>query len=169
MAPLSSRKKDILYLTFFLIHIPIVFIVDIYPLYPTHIVPSFMTQLRTWYIATYRDQFFVSPPAWFTLYAWMELLYHVPLSVWAVGALVRDDALVPLHLLGYAMQTAITTATCVADFLSWKGHSAAEKVELGKLYVPYLALSVFMGLDMFGRLKKRLGGRIVEGRLKKGN
>lgn len=67
------------------------------------------------------------------------------------------------------MQTAITTATCVADFLSWNGHSAAEKVELGKLYVPYLALSVFMGLDMFGRLKKRLGGRIVEGRLKKGN
>ena len=38
------------------------------------------------------------------------------------------------------MQTAITTATCIADYLSWSGFSNAEKLELGKLYVPYLAL-----------------------------
>lgn len=48
-----------------------------------------MTSLREWYITTYRDQFFINTPAWFTMYMWMELLYHVPLSVWAVGALIR--------------------------------------------------------------------------------
>lgn len=36
------------------------------------------------------------------------------------------------------MQTAVTTATCIADYLSWSGFSNAEKIELGKLYVPYL-------------------------------
>ncbi|KAI5366394.1 Putative sigma intracellular receptor 2, EXPERA domain-containing protein [Septoria linicola] len=169
MAPITSRKKDILYLIFFLIHIPIVFLVDIYPLYPASIAPQFMTTLRTWYITTYRDQFFVSPPAWFSLYTWMELIYHVPVSIWAVGGLLRDDPKVPLHLLVYAIQTAVTTATCIADYLSWSGHSTAEKIELGKLYVPYLALSVFMGLDMYGRLGKRLGARIVDGRVKKGS
>ncbi|KAL9527788.1 Sigma intracellular receptor [Sphaerulina musiva] len=170
MAPLLSRKKDLIYLVFFTIHIPIVFLVDIYPLYPPSLIPTFMTSLRTWYIATYRDANFVSPPAWFMLYSWLELFYHAPLSIWAIGALLRDDPRVPGHLLAYAMQTAVTTATCIADFLSWEDLSGKEKVELGKLYVPYLAVSVFMGLDMLGRLNARLSsGRLVDGRLKKGN
>lgn len=103
-----------------------------------------MGQLRLWYIATYRDQFFIEPPAWFTMYLWMELLYHVPLCVWAIPALLRDDALVPVHLLVYAIQTALTTATCISDYLSWEGVSSEVKVGLGGLYVPYLALGKWL-------------------------
>jgi len=36
--------------------------VDLYPLYPRLIVPLWMTELRQWYIKTYRDQFFINPP-----------------------------------------------------------------------------------------------------------
>lgn len=130
----------------------------------------------------------MKPPAWFTMYMWMELLYHVPLSVWAIGALLRsmlpsslmasidtlmfatDDSKLPIHLLIYAVQTAITTSTCIADYLSWSSITSAQKIELGKLYVPYLALcklltfvkmsyantsptlAVFMTIDMYARL-----------------
>lgn len=45
-----------------------------------------------------------------------------------------------MHLLIYAMETAMTTMTCIADYMSWSTHSSAQKIELGKLYVPYLAL-----------------------------
>lgn len=62
-----------------------------YPLYPSSIRPQFMTDIRTFYIETYRDQFFTGPPAWFGMYAWMEALYHLPLSFWAVGALMRSE------------------------------------------------------------------------------
>ena len=92
-----------------------------------------MTSVRQWYITTYKDLQFVSPTAWFTFYAWMELFYHAPLSFWAVGALIRDDPKVPLHLLVYAMQTAVTTATCIAEYLSWSSLDGNEKMELGKL------------------------------------
>ncbi|KAH9824503.1 putative membrane protein [Teratosphaeria destructans] len=153
-----SRKRDLTYLTFFLIHIPIVFFVDSAPLWPEALKPTFMTTLRTFYIETYHDQFFTSPPAWFTMYMWMDVLYHVPLSIWAVGALLRDDPRLPIHLLVYAVQTAITTSTCISDYLGWDDFSNAEKIELGKLYVPYLAVSVFMGVDMYARLTSRLGG-----------
>lgn len=51
-----------------------------------------------------------------------------------------DDPKVPIQLLIYAVQTAVTTATCIADYLSWTVLSDVEKLELGKLYVPYLAL-----------------------------
>ncbi|GAB7355891.1 hypothetical protein MBLNU459_g6539t2 [Dothideomycetes sp. NU459] len=135
-----SRKKDLAYLVFFALHIPVMFLVDLTPLYPTALKPQFLSDLRGWYISTYRDQFFSSPPAWFNTYIYMELLYHVPLSAWAVGALIRDDPKVPLHLLVFALQAGMTTLTCIADYLSWSGYSAADKIELGKLYVPYLAL-----------------------------
>lgn len=179
--------------------------VDLYPLYPDWIRPQFMHDIRTFYIDTYHDQFFTRPPAWFSMYAWMELLYHLPLSFWAVPALLRskdllsyarrasftsdarlknatDDPKVPIQLLMYAVQTAVTTATCISDYLSWSGFSNAEKVELGKLYVPYLALcesrcarichmvrdtadcphvAVFMGVDMMARLNAAVDRRQV--------
>ena len=51
-----------------------------------------------------------------------------------------DDPRVPVHLLVYAVQVTVTTATCIADYMSWSEFSNAQKMELGKLYVPYLAL-----------------------------
>jgi len=57
-----------------------------------------------------------------------------------------------LHLLIFALETAVTTLTCISDYLSWSSFSNDQKVQLAYLYVPYLALSVFMGVDMFGRL-----------------
>jgi hypothetical protein len=58
----------------------------------------------------------------------------------------QDDPLVPLHLLIFALETAITTATCIADFMTWSEFSNAEKVELGKLYGPYMLLCEFLSL-----------------------
>lgn len=66
-----------------------------------------MTSLRTWYITTYNDRFFTTPPAWFSSYMWMEALYHVPLSFWAIGALLRG-ALMLIH--GCSAQRLLTDA-----------------------------------------------------------
>jgi len=38
------------------------------------------------------------------------------------------------------METGMTTLTCIADYMSWPSYSSAAKLELGKLYVPYLAV-----------------------------
>ena len=54
-----------------------------------------------------------------------------------------DDPRVPVQLLVYSVQTAVTTATCIADYMSWSEFLTAQKMELGKLYVPYLALGMF--------------------------
>lgn len=87
-----------------------------------------------------------------------------------------------MHLLVYAVQTALTTATCIADYLSWSDYLNSQKIELGKLYVPYLALctfthplldsrslssltgftaAVFMAVDMLSRLHAVVGERKV--------
>lgn len=96
-------------------------------------------------MTTYRDQYFISPPSWFTAYLYLELLYHIPLSFWAIGALLRDDPKIPIHLLIFACEVSMTTLTCVADYMSWSGYHNEEKWKLSGLYVPYLALGKFDG------------------------
>jgi hypothetical protein len=82
----------------------------------------------------------------------------LPLSIYAIGALLRDDPKLPIHLLIYAVQTGITTATCISEALAWDTLSSQEKWSLaGGLYTPYLLVSVFMGLDMWTRLNAKIG------------
>ena len=48
--------------------------------------------------------------------------------------------MVPVHLLILAVQTAVTTGTCIVDFTSWTTVTRAVKMDLAALYVPYLVL-----------------------------
>ena len=88
---LSARPLDFTYVIWFALHLAIMFTVDLVPLYPKALQPSSLLALRQWYITTYHDRFFVDPPAWFNLFAWMELVYHVPLSLWVIGGLWRGE------------------------------------------------------------------------------
>lgn len=151
-----SRKRDLLYLVFFIIHIPVMLCVDLTPLYPISLKPQFMIDLRKWYIVTYSDQFFVSPPKWFELYMWLEALLHLPVSFWAIGALIRNEPKVPLVLLLFAAETVLTTLTCVADLMSWEEASTDVKKGLAGLYLPYLGLGLFMLIDTTERISGRL-------------
>lgn len=49
-----------------------------------------------------------------------------------------DHILVPLNLLVFALETAITTLTCVVDVGAWTGYTALQRNDLYALYVPYL-------------------------------
>lgn len=88
--PFCSRKRDLAYLVFFITHVPIIFLIDTVPLQPAFLRTELSRRLREFYVATYRDKFFEEPaPTWFTVFIAMELLYHVPLSLWAVRALLQ--------------------------------------------------------------------------------
>ena len=64
-------------------------VVDLGLLYPAKLTPSLITTIRGNYIASYHDRNFIDPPGWFLGFIWMEACYHVPLSIWALGALLR--------------------------------------------------------------------------------
>ncbi|KAI0888545.1 transmembrane protein 6/97 [Annulohypoxylon maeteangense] len=174
---------DKAYLTYFLIHLPVLFCVDLVPLYPTSlwVPPSsplhFLYKLRVYYIETYNDQFFAPPPApipsFFPLFAFLELVFHLPVSLWAVRALlsggrsagstIKQSGLVgsaELLLLVYGIETALTTATCMYEAFLWDSAvvTAEQKmVLLGGLYGGYLAVAVLLTVDMYTRLLSRIG------------
>ncbi|KAH8804903.1 integral membrane protein-like protein [Xylogone sp. PMI_703] len=161
-----SRKRDLAYLIYFVIHLPIMFLVDLQGLYPPSIVPKFMTNITDFHKNTYKDQFFVSPPPFFKLFMWLELLYHVPMCLWSYSGLVNDSPKTPILLLIYAVQTFVTTATCIADYVTWD-LTFDEKMNLTTLYGPYLALSLFMGVDMYFRLVSLVSKGAIQEKAKK--
>jgi hypothetical protein len=55
-----------------------------------------------------------------------------------------DHPLVPLNLLLFALETAVTTLTCVVEMSSWPGYTAAQRADLYALYVPYLVVGEFV-------------------------
>ncbi|OQE36307.1 hypothetical protein PENCOP_c012G06384 [Penicillium coprophilum] len=150
------QKRDLAYLLFFITHVPIILLIDTVPLLPTILQTNLSHRLRDFYITTYRDKFFEDPPTWFTVFIWMELLYHLPISIWAVRGLLKDHPLVPVHLLVFGIQVFITTLTSLVVVWSWTDRSVAEKQQLTMLYAPYMALGGFMALDMIFRLRDKL-------------
>ncbi|KAF2623663.1 hypothetical protein BU25DRAFT_461750 [Macroventuria anomochaeta] len=149
-----TRKRDLIYLVFFITHLPVMLAFDLTAYYPINIKPLWMGDLRTWYVATYGDRFFYNPPAWFGVLTFLELVYHLPLTLWAIPALVRNDPRIPLALLVFGMETSITTLVCLAEMWSWEELRPEQRglSGLGGMYGGYLALGVFMTLDCYARL-----------------
>ncbi|PYH48921.1 EXPERA domain-containing protein [Aspergillus saccharolyticus JOP 1030-1] len=159
-APVSlwSRKRDLVYFAFFAIHVPIIFLVDAAPILPAFLQSDLSVTLREFYIDTYHDKFFEeTPTAWFTFFLLMELFYHVPLSIWALRGLKKDNPLVPVNLLVFGVQSFLTSAICLVEVWSWTDRSVVQKQNITMLYGPYVALGAFMAVDMFCRLRERLG------------
>ncbi|KAF3052900.1 hypothetical protein E8E11_011422 [Didymella keratinophila] len=149
-----TRKRDLVYLIFFIIHLPVMLAFDLTAYYPINFKPLWMTDLRTFYVSTYGDRFFYAPPAWFSALTFLELVYHLPLTLWAIPALLRNDPRIPLALLVFGMETSITTLVCLAEMWSWEELTAEQRgvSGLGGMYGGYLALGVFMTMDCYARL-----------------
>jgi hypothetical protein len=101
---------------------------------------SLSNELLAYQANVYQDRFFAVEIPFFEFFRYMEAAIHVPVSFWAVRALVKGDHKVPLVLLAYALQTVITTATCMYDFSQWEGVAVEAKWHLASLYGPYLLI-----------------------------
>ncbi|KAI9746955.1 MAG: hypothetical protein M1815_004832 [Lichina confinis] len=145
ISSLPHNSSDFLYLLFFAIHILVLLAFDLVPLYPDAVTPQALTDLQNYYIETYQDRFFADPPLWFRGFTLGEGLYQLPLSIWA--------------LLIYSVVITVTTTTCLLEMYSWDDVSQYHKKKLLGLYGPYLALAVFMGIDMHARISTRLAAR----------
>ncbi|RMZ79251.1 hypothetical protein DV737_g3517, partial [Chaetothyriales sp. CBS 132003] len=136
--PLLSRRLDMLYFVFFLIHMPVMLLIDLVPFYPSALVPAISQTIRKFYIESYRDRFFIAPPNWFRVYLGLEGVYHLPITIWMLRALPNDHPMLPLQLLIFALETSLTTLTCLVEMLSWEGYASEEVTRLTLLYGPYL-------------------------------
>jgi hypothetical protein len=54
-------------------------------------VPTFMANIKAFYLDTYKDQFFVQTPPFFEFFMWTEVFVQGPVMLWAIGALLRGE------------------------------------------------------------------------------
>ncbi|KAK6828277.1 integral membrane protein-like protein [Apiospora arundinis] len=165
----ATSKLNTVYLVYFILHIPILFCVDLVAFYP----PAWyaatgplapLGHLRTYYLESYKDQFFqpTGAPSFFVLFAFLELVFHLPVSVWAVRALSSKTGLKgkgELLLFLYGVETALTTATCMWEAYGWDEALVSGRRRsrlLGGLYGSYFAVALLLSVDMWMRLAKKL-------------
>jgi hypothetical protein len=150
---------------------------DLTDYYPINIKPLWTSSFRDWYIGEFGDRFFYNAPAWFPILTFLELVYHLPLTLWAIPALLRNDPRIPLALLVFGLETSLTTLVCLAEMLSWEELTPVQRgvQGLGGMYGGYLAtgtsdiqerwrlrvganvkLGIFMTLDCYARLDQMI-------------
>lgn len=65
-------------------------VVDLVRFYPEGAAPGFSLAIQDFYIDTFNDKFFTTEaPAWFRAYLILEAVYHLPISVWMLSAILE--------------------------------------------------------------------------------
>lgn len=74
------RASDILFLCFFVIHMPITLLIDIQgPVIPRSFYPQVLQDLTMWYAVEFEDFLMLHPPIWFRSFIYCELFFQFPL------------------------------------------------------------------------------------------
>ncbi|KAH7885861.1 transmembrane protein 6/97 [Phlebopus sp. FC_14] len=171
--PLSSRSLDLVYFVFFLIHLPASLLLDCQALYPTWLVPGFISALPRMYTQMSGDPLIngamglagdSSQFVWFKCFLALEASFQVPVFVLGMRGLWKDSRSIYVLLLIYAASTATTTLPCVAVLLGMPATSAetvaagvqsltsSQRLLLLTSYIPFFLLPLFMTVDMALRI-----------------
>ncbi|KAI0032295.1 transmembrane protein 6/97 [Vararia minispora EC-137] len=88
--PLTSRPVDLLYVLYFLMHIPVTLLIDCQALYPRYLLPSAISSIPEWYVGFSGDPLisgamgYTGSPsefAWFKSFLMLEITFQLPLFI----------------------------------------------------------------------------------------
>jgi len=176
--PLTSRPLDLIYVIFFVSHIPASFLIDLQAVYPSHIVPAAVKRLPELYFQTSNDPLIGGVMGylgnnehlvWFKSFLLLELGFQVPVFFLGIYGLWKDSRSIYVLLLIYAASTATTTLPCLALILTTPItspetilHGIAsitpdQRLLLLSSYIPFFLIPLFMALDMASRVLNLVG------------
>jgi len=125
--PLTARPLDLLYFTFFLIHVPATILCDIQALYPPSLVPKVLAKLPALYLLQSGDPIMAGAFGlngapwiwiWFKSFLVLEAVFQLPVFFIGLYGLWRDSRTIYPLLLIYSASSATTTIACLATLLS---------------------------------------------------
>ncbi|KAI7870773.1 transmembrane protein 6/97 [Spinellus fusiger] len=145
-----SRPLDLIYLVYFVIHIPITLGIDGQALYPPLFVPKGAKSVLKFYIDTYKDPLMGSPIPlyWFLSFITAELTLQLPFFFYAIYGLYKV----------YSAHVATTVLATLSEVLLNPLHpiSSSERLILCVFYLPYFVLPLVMLVDSYRRVSQAL-------------
>jgi len=173
--PLTQRPLDLLYVCFFICHIPATILLGIQTLYTAPWLPSVITSLPKIYVEMYQDPLvggamgLLGSPEnyiWFYPFQLLEILFQLPVFILGIWGLLKDSKKIYIALLVYAASTAPAVLACVVVLFSTPlttpetlaekvvSVTAEQKMMLLASYIPFLLIPVVMTIDMALRVHK---------------
>ncbi|OAX38435.1 hypothetical protein K503DRAFT_691568 [Rhizopogon vinicolor AM-OR11-026] len=173
--PITSRPLDLVYFTFFLVHIPATLLIDLQALYCPSFTPDFIRALPRFYVQMSNDpliggvldllgdsKHFI----WFKTFLVIEALFQLPVFVLGARGLWRDSRSIYVLLLIYAASTVTTILPCLSVLMSTPITTAQtitdnvvsvttfQRLILLSSYIPFFIIPVIMTVDMAFRILK---------------
>jgi len=167
-----SRVIDKVYIAFFILVLPIAVGIDVQDLYPQHLVPGFLKDIKTTYLERSHDPLMSgtlgndAQMAWFRSFLFTEILYQVPSFFFTLYGLFNKRPSVYILTLVYGVLASVTTLSCVATVIAVPrpgvGVTQATITEdqrnfLLMNYLPFMIFPLFMAVDSARQLNKLVG------------
>lgn len=108
----------ILFLVYFISHIPITICVDLQGIFGAHY-PEQLQALLMWYVTTHKDFLMAAPPVWFQSILWIECLCQLPFFFVAVYALLfrRNWIRIPAVIYGAHVSTTLVPILGLINYI----------------------------------------------------
>jgi len=151
---LLQRPLDLVFVCFFVTHVPTSLAVDAQCLVPAEYFPEPLRLLLDYHVATFKDPLMGTCPPWLRAVIFCELAFQVPFFLVATYAFCRGRNWIRIPSLIYGTHTSTTLVPILGSF--WLGDeskgapplSLAEKWTLTGIYIPYLILPLLLVLRM---------------------
>eukprot|EP00245_Coleochaete_scutata_P004462 TRINITY_DN170_c0_g1_i2.p1 TRINITY_DN170_c0_g1~~TRINITY_DN170_c0_g1_i2.p1 ORF type:complete len:173 (+),score=29.68 TRINITY_DN170_c0_g1_i2:68-586(+) len=141
--PLLQRPVDIIFIIFFIVHIPTSLLIDSQVVLPPGLFPQVLQDLLQFHISTNEDFLVGSKPAWFIGLTMCELLVQVPYFFIASYAFIAGKQWIQMPSILYGSHVATTLIPILAEF--WASSLSFEaKVKLTGIYIPYLIIPLWV-------------------------
>lgn len=118
--PLSQRPLDILFLVYFITHIPITLCIDLQGLSPTIIdlkqyIPHALVEAKNQHAALFGDDLLAHPPLWFATAILLEIVLQIPYFLFAAHAFYHGKQWIRIPTVIYASHVSTTVAMILPE------------------------------------------------------
>jgi hypothetical protein len=134
----------IVFLAYFLTHIPATLLIDAQVLLPARLVPRFAQSLLQWHISTNNDVLMANQPPWLRIFVACELVFQLPFFFVASHAIWKRRNDLNGWFIAYGAHTATTLAPIAQYILEYPGLSVRDKCALVGIYAPYLVVPLWI-------------------------
>jgi hypothetical protein len=89
--PLRQRPLDLLFIIYFVVHIPTALLLDVQSILPRHLFHEELLKMTEGHIKSTGDPLVSTNPVWFKALVWCELILQVPYFFAATYAFIKGE------------------------------------------------------------------------------
>eukprot|EP01098_Paradermamoeba_levis_P009028 TRINITY_DN3738_c0_g1_i1.p1 TRINITY_DN3738_c0_g1~~TRINITY_DN3738_c0_g1_i1.p1 ORF type:complete len:178 (-),score=41.83 TRINITY_DN3738_c0_g1_i1:107-640(-) len=150
---LFQRPLDLLFVIYFIIHIPITPFIDSQAVINRDWQPKLTFDAVDWYSTDLGDDLMRNSPPWYQSFIWCEIFFQWPFFFFAIYAFVQGRNWIRIPAIIYGSHVTTTLIPILAEIWfsrtpHWQNLPTQKKAILTLIYSPFLLIPVLLTLKM---------------------